>query len=89
VTTALGPTSNQTGGGTTMAMVDRICPKCQHKARMPNNQQVFCPNCGADMTAALGTAETVSACGSAMMWLGCGGIMLIFLVVGIISCASS
>jgi len=72
-----------------MAMVYRTCPKCRHKARMPNNQQVFCPNCGADMTAALGTAETVSACGSAMMWLGCGGLMLIFFIMGIWACASS
>lgn len=72
-----------------MAMVYRNCPQCHQQARVPNNQQVFCPKCGADMSAALGTAEKVSACGSAMMWLGCGGLMLIFLVVAVWACASS
>ena len=72
-----------------MAMVYRTCPKCQNKARMPNNQQVFCPSCGADMTAALGTGEQISAVGSGLMWLGCGGLMLVFLIAGVIACASS
>jgi len=64
-----------------MAMVWRTCPKCCQRTGVPNNQQLLCPTCGADMSGASNGSEVIGAFGSPIMWGGCLLILALVLVL--------